>query len=1286
MNSEPVDEKAAYNVARRIETPEAQADYLEQVCGDNPDVMQRVVELLRVHDEEQSFLEAPPLAFGADATLDQPITERPGTTIDRYKLLEQIGEGGFGVVFMAEQQEPVRRKVALKIIKPGMDTKEVIARFEAERQALALMDHPNIAKVFDAGTTGEFVVPASAGSSAADGEDRLKPGRRTGRPYFAMELVRGIPITEYCDQANLTPRERLELFISVCHAVQHAHQKGIIHRDIKPTNVMVTLHDDTPVVKVIDFGVAKAIAQRLTEKTLFTRFSQMVGTPLYMSPEQTHISGLDVDTRSDIYSLGVLLYELLTGTTPFEKERFRDAAYDELLKIIREEEPPKPSARISTLEHTATTVSAHRRSDPKKLSALVCGELDWIVMKAMEKDRTRRYETASSLAADVQRYLDDEPVEACPPSVAYRFRKYARRNKTVLASASLVAAALVFGMVGTAWQAVRADAERVVATTQRDHAVEAEKLAQKSEQAAKRERNAAVIAREELRRVLYASELNRAQSAWEAGSYRRVMQILESTRPKPGESDLRGFEWHYWNRRLHGPLETQVIDMPRVGTNRILDNTLSPDGSTLAVQYHDQHEVSVAIWDVATRKETLHFQLDRGMLNLPRKLPMFFSPDGTRLAILDTQRGLEDSFISLYRKLEIWNTQTGKRLFQMEDDANIRRVFFSHDGNRVVVSFVIFEKGRRDTHGYKVWDLNSDQITFSHRFEDVVSAGVVFLSPDGKKIGVYWQRLLGRSDLRILDVETAKVLNERTSTSYLHCDAISFDGARLLVRIESLPNQALILDSQSLETISTLSVDKDYLEEVLFSPDGRLLAASTRASKVGSTRASKVLIWNLDDAPQAPEKAIPPLFTLRVPSPAEHLRFSGDSKQLRCCILRRIWTWNIPDRLAAGKPRSWSNGAILGGSFNRDGTRAVLRAEPAAGFNDPRSSATSDSAPQQAFAVLAWDVEADREIWRRQAPDDRAFAMPVLGPDSRYVVVPSENRRLSPGEGRPGVFSTQLHVLDGHTGHEIRVFRPTGASDIDNMVFTPDGRHVAVLVTRRPKDDDLDWSQIPASFQVVLWNVVTGEEVFAVKIDDDHPNLCGFTPDGKELMVGLQASRGLLVLDAATGASRRIIAPKGTALQESGKWSLSPDRKTLALVGSQDHSQDITVTLFAAKTGALLRRIPVDTRFSPLGICWSPDSRRIALVSEHYMRNAVFNNRLAGKVTIWDVDTGRLLLALNREGLATGHSRAIRFSPDNHRLLHIAADNRFERGKTYSYLHPIHIWDATPLPTTPRNH
>ena len=434
--------------------------FVQAACGSNVELRQRVERMLRAYSDAESFLESPAAALPA-ATLDQPVREGPDTQIGPYKLLQQIGEGGMGTVYLAEQMHPVQRKVALKLIKAGMDSRQVVARFEAERQALAIMDHVNIARVFDAGAT------------------------ESGRPYFVMELVHGVPITQYCDDQRLTPRQRLELFVPVCQAIQHAHQKGIIHRDIKPSNVMVTLYDGKPVPKVIDFGVAKATEQRLTERTLFTQYGTLVGTLEYMSPEQAEMSALGADTRSDIFSLGILLYELLTGSTPLTHQRMKEAAYAEILRMIREEEAPKPSTRLSDSGEALASISAQRHMEPAKLARLMRGELDWIVMKCLEKDRNRRYETANGFAMDVQRYLADEPVQACPPSAGYRLWKFARRNKGSLLAVSLVVLALVSGIIGTTWGMIHATDARAIAVDEANQKANALIAAEQSERDAK---------------------------------------------------------------------------------------------------------------------------------------------------------------------------------------------------------------------------------------------------------------------------------------------------------------------------------------------------------------------------------------------------------------------------------------------------------------------------------------------------------------------------------------------------------------------------------------------------------------------------------------------------------------------------------------------------------------------------------------------------------------------------------------------------------------------------------
>jgi eukaryotic-like serine/threonine-protein kinase len=461
-----------FNDGKACATRAERQRFLAEACGEDGELKHQVLSLLEVHDRSADFLEV--TALIPSTVL---VTEKPGDRIGRYKLLEQIGEGGCGVVYMAEQEEPVRRRVALKVIKLGMDTKQVIARFEAERQALALMDHPNIAKVLDAGATD------------------------TGRPYFVMELVRGIRITDYCDQNNLSTNERLELFIQVCQAIQHAHQKGIIHRDIKPSNILVTQHDDVAVPKVIDFGIAKATVGQLTDKTVFTAFAQFIGTPAYMSPEQAQMTGLDIDTRADIYSLGVLLYELLTGNTPFDAKELLAAGLDEMRRKIREDEPARPSTCLSKMtDVNLTTVAKHRHAEPPKLIHLIRGDLDWLVMKCLEKDRTRRYETASGFAMDIQRHLEDEPVIARPPSQSYRFQKLVRRNKLAFAAASAVAVSLVIGLGIATWSFFREKDARQIA----------------------------VAAQKEQARLRQEADADRKKAQREAGKHRQVAQFLEN--------------------------------------------------------------------------------------------------------------------------------------------------------------------------------------------------------------------------------------------------------------------------------------------------------------------------------------------------------------------------------------------------------------------------------------------------------------------------------------------------------------------------------------------------------------------------------------------------------------------------------------------------------------------------------------------------------------------------------------------------------------------------------------
>jgi WD40 repeat protein/serine/threonine protein kinase len=626
MTESGPDNEAIFHAARDIADPDRRRAYVREACGEDEARIAHVEALLAVADAPDSLLDCP-AEEATLATIDQPPRVCAGTVIGPYKLLQQIGEGGMGTVYMAEQTEPIQRKVALKIIKAGMDTRQVIARFEAERQALAMMDHVNIARVLDAGTTAN------------------------GRPYFVMELVHGVPITKYCDDNYLTPRERLELFVPVCQAIQHAHQKGIIHRDIKPSNVLVTLYDGRPVPKVIDFGVAKATEQKLTERTLFTQYGTMVGTLEYMSPEQAEMSALGVDTRSDIYSLGVLLYELLTGSTPLSRKRMKEAAYAEILRMIKEEEPPKPSTRLSDSGEALASISAQRQMEPAKLTKLVKGELDWIVMKCLEKDRNRRYETANGFAMDVQRYLADEPVQACPPSAWYRFRKFARRNRRALVTVSVFALAALIGLGALAVSTV---------------------LVWKANKDLKES-----VDRE--RREAYFQRITVAHRELSIDNLAGALRALRDC-PK----DLREWEWDYLMRLCK--VEPLVL-RDKMEVNAVAFS----DGERLASAGADG---TIKIWNCTTGAGVQEFTAHKGAV-----VSVAFHSDGKHLA----SRGADG-------KVKVWDlTATGQAVFTESCDAvkkfgTAYAVAFSHDGRQLAAG----------THGVvKVWDWKNRQLLHS---------------------------------------------------------------------------------------------------------------------------------------------------------------------------------------------------------------------------------------------------------------------------------------------------------------------------------------------------------------------------------------------------------------------------------------------------------------------------------------------------------------------------------------------------------------------------------------------
>ncbi len=1084
--------------AVEIGSPEARAAYLEGACRQDEALRARVVNLLANHRQD-TFLE------GSAVELF-PSSEKPGAVIGRYKLLEKIGEGGMGVVYMAQQEEPVRRRVALKIIKLGMDTKQVVARFEAERQALALMDHPNIAKVLDGGATD------------------------TGRPYFVMELVQGVPITEFCDRNRFPARERIKLFITVCQTIQSAHQKGIIHRDLKPTNILVTLDGGVPMPMVIDFGVAKATQQKLTEKTLFNNYATMIGTPAYMSPEQAEMSRLDVDTRSDIYGLGVLLYELLTGTPPFPEKRLRSVGYQEMQRIIMEEQPERPSTRLRRTQTLGKSLSAR-----SPLPAPRAPDLDWIVMKCLEKDRRRRYETANGLAMDLLRHLNNEPVVARPPSAAYRVQKFVRRNQVMVTAAAIVGVVLVLGTLVSLWQAVRATKAQANETEER-HRAEAQ---------------------------AYVANMNLAQQAWEQNDPRRLRVLLDRTAAYPD----RGFEWYYWERQLHSELKTlrghsgavsSVAFSPdgrRIVTGsydhtakvweadtfkelltlgghggRITSVSCSPDGRRMATGNSDH---TATVWDTATGKELVTLKGHNGAV-----VSVAFSPDGQQVAT-----GCEDA------TAKVWDAATGKALATLTGHtARVATVVFSPDGRCVataswdntarvwdaatgekmltlaghsnaVASVAFCPDGQRIVTGgfdgtVRVWEMaNGKQ---SSTFNDLWSVCSVAFSPDGRRIlagggdgtARVWEAAGGKTLLtlkghrhvvcsvafspdgqRIVTGSndgTAKVwraipgneaLSLKGHTNWVTSLAFSPDGRRLVTG--SMDQTAKVWDTARAKELLTLTSHTDVVFSVAFSPDGQWIVTG---SADGTAK-----VWEAATGKE--------LRTLRGHTATViGVAIAPDGGRIATASLdRTARVWDA----ASGQPLLTLTGQlsyVLSVAFSPDGRRIAT-----GGFDN---------------TAKVWDAVSGRELLTLAG--HAGVVRPVaFSPDGQQIVTGSADGTAAVWEAESG---RRLVVLAGHD------------MDINSVAFSPDGRRIVT--------GSMDGT-------AKVWDAGSGQELLTLKRHGNTVSSVAFSPDGRRIATGSLDNTAKVweaaSADQVTGWQREEEADTKRLAGQMGVWASHVD-------------------------------------------------------------------------------------------------------------------------------------------------
>jgi eukaryotic-like serine/threonine-protein kinase len=1040
LNERDLDRAAesAFAEALSQDTPETRAACIERACAGDSELRHWVEALLLAHAEAGAFLDHPPAALETAATItgtdDGAVEEEgPGTVIGRYKLLERIGEGGMGVVFMAQQVEPVRRKVALKVIKAGMDSRQIVARFEAERQALAMMDHPNIARVLDGGTT------------------------RAGRPYFVMELVQGVPVTEFCDQNRLAARQRLELFVRVCQAVQHAHTKGVIHRDLKPNNVLVTLADGVPVPKVIDFGIAKATGQELTEKTLFTQFAQMIGTPLYMSPEQAG-GGADVDTRSDVYSLGVLLYELLTGTTPFDRGRLGGVAFEEVRRIIRDEDPPKPSTRISTLGAALAEVSARRATEPRRLRQLVRGELDWIVMRALEKDRNRRYESANGLVLDVQRYLANEAVHACPPSTSYRFRKYARRNRVTLLTAASIVAVLLVATVVSVWQAGRA-------------------------------RTAAWAAR----RAAAELALDKGQLLGESGDANLALLWLARglTLAPPDATDLQSAlraGMAGWRTRVN------AVDwvVPHVG--RVISAGFDRVGRPFTVCYGEDYTSATArLWDAAG---VPHAQ-PPVPIDPKTMIDIAVSPTGDRLALLSSDEVLRLADLS-----------TGRILWEVGGAGASAGAGFSPDGKLLLAGFTNGPvTAYRQTGRAQLYDAATGRPRGPSLDHPRPVWGAAF-HPDGKSFVTTcgtWGDAVEKTAARFFDLEGRPTRPPLEMPCMALTVAFDPGGTKLLaghwdrtarlwdlsapagtapVKMQHEGPVCSVSYSADGRTLMTGSFDGSVR---LWDADGKPLGVPLRqgqmlqwsdisrdgARVIARGRGNDVRLWELAVAGGGPARPRP-----GAPWP---LAVSPDGR-----------TYLAQDADLAVRVRDAAGGQPIGAPLPhvlpvRLGGSSLMPGRRAACSSDRRRALTLE---RDEVARL-WDVETGRVVAEIKGEEEWALVFAAaFSPDSRFLVT--------------GHFGRQVCVWDAETGKRLRTMEHDIFTAVFDLDFLPDGR---TLLTAG------------ADGAVRVWDVETGEPSGEPFFANSPVFAVAVSPDGRTAVLG-DTDRNVQLWDVPTRRRR----------------------------------------------------------------------------------------------------------------------------------------------------------------------